>query len=531
MPYYSDLREFLRALEEGDKLVRIRRAIVRETELTPLYRLQFRGLADEERKAFLFENVVGVDGRGFAGVVACGVYGASQEIFALGMGCRLTEVRDRWLESQRRPLPPVKVENGPVHEEVHLGEDLERVGLSEVLPPVEEPGFSGTLRTTTQIVTKDPETGTRNVGQYSGHIHGRKSMALGIGHSHHGFIHWRKQKERGQPLEAAVIVGATPNLTFAASGSLPYGMDEYAVAGALAGEPMELNKCETVDLEVPANAEIVIEGKVSTEFWGPVGSFGEYPGYMYEGTGDTVPLMEVTCITHRRQPVFTPLFVGLAPSDTSLILQHVLEATYYKFLKYDCNIPGVLDVAFPEPMGAARYCVIQIKKTHPSQAWQLLACAAGYEAVTGKIMIVVDEDVNPRDPSAVIWALSYAMQPHRDIQIVTGKSPGLDPSGYPPGVPRKERSFPEPHGSSAILIDATRKWPYPPVGLPKREYMDRALKIWLEEKLPQLNLKEPWYGYPLGNWKKEDEESAELMTRGEYEKVGERLAAKKVRVE
>jgi 4-hydroxy-3-polyprenylbenzoate decarboxylase len=285
-----------------------------------------------------------------------------------------------------------------------------------------------------------------------------------------------------------------------------------------------------VDLEVPSAAEIVIEGKISPEFWGPVGPFGEYPGYMYHGAGDTVPLMEVTCITHRKHPIFTPMFVGLAPSDTTLVLQNLLEATYYKFLKFDCNIPGILDVAFPEPSGVARYCVIQLRKGHPSQPWQALYCAAGYEAVTGKIIIAVDEDVDPRDPSAVIWALSYAAQPHRDIQILTGKSPGLDPSGYPPGVSRRERSFPTPQGASAILIDATRKWPYPPVGLPRKEYMERALAIWEEEKLPALNLKAPWYGYPLGNWGAEDEELASLVLNGEFEKAGQKLAQKRVRI-
>ena len=530
MPYYRDLREFLAVLEKSGKLLRVARPIVRETELMPFYRLQFRGLPEEERKAFLFEKVVGVDGSTFGGMMACGVYGASQEIFALGMGCRTGEVRDRWLEAMRFPISPVMTHAAPVHEEIHLGDDLERVGLRGMIPPVEEPGFSGTLRTTTQVVTKDPETGMRNVGQYSGHIHDRKSMAIGIGHTHHGFLHWQKNRERGKPLEAAVIIGATPNLTFSASSSLPYGVDEYAVAGALAGDPMELVKCKTVDLEVPAAAEIVIEGKISPDFWGPVGAFGEYPGYMYQGAGDTVPLMEVTCITHRRQPIFTPMFVGLAPSDTTVVLQNLLEATYYKFLKFDCNIPGILDVAFPEPAGVARYCVIQIKKSHPSQPWQALYCAAGYEAVTGKIIVVVDEDVNPRDPGAVIWALSYAMQPHRDVQILTGKSPGLDPSGYPPGVPRKERSFPQPQGASAILIDATRKWPYPPVGLPGKEYMERALTIWEEEKLPPLSLKEPWYGYPLGNWGAEDEELASLVVRGEFEEAGRKLARKRVKI-
>lgn len=527
MAYYNDLREFLKVLEENGKLFRIRRPVLRETELMPLYRLQFRGLPENKRKAFLFENVVSVNGQKFDGMMACGVYGASEKIYALGMACQTNEIQKRWVQALLHPVEPEIVDTGTVFEETHIGKELEEAGLAEILPPVEEPGFSGTIRTTTQIVTKDLETGIRNVGAYSGHIHGKKKIAFGVGRHSHGFMHWQKCKQRGQPLDAAIIVGATPNLTFAAATNVPYGVDEYSVAGALAGEPMKLVKCKTVDLEVPATAEIVIEGKVSTQCFAKRGSFGEYPGYMYEGTGDSVPVMEVSCITHRKRPVFTPLFVGLAPTDSYVLSRIRREAIYYKFLKHDCNIPGVLEVAFPEPMAGSSYCVIRINKTHPSQPWQILNCVAGYSAGTGKNIIVVDEDVNPRDYSAVIWALSYAMQPHKDIRIVTGKSPGLDPSGYPPGASSQERRYPEPHGSSAILIDATRKWPYPPVGLPKKDYMERALKIWEEENLPELELKEPWYGYSLGNWGEENEENAALIVKGEYEKVGEKLAIKK----
>lgn len=530
MSYYIDLREFLRVLDEKGKLVRVRRPVVRETELMPLYRLQFRGLPDEQRKAFLFENVVGINGDKFEGTMACGVYGASQDIFALGMGCRFNEVRDRWFDALNHPMEPQMVETGPVQEEIHLGTDLEKSCLEEILPPVEEPGFSSTLRTTTQVVTKDPETGVRNVGQYSGHFQNRNRIAWGIGHTHHGYVHWQKAKQRGIPLEAAIVVGATPNVTFAASAPIPFGVDEYSVAGGLAKEPVRLVKCRTIDLEVPDTAEIVIEGRFSTEYCEPKGSFGEWPGYMYEGTGDVAPIMEVTCITHRKRPIFTPLLVGMAPSDLNLVAETLKEATYYNFLKHNCNIPGVLDVAFPEPMASKTYCVIKIKKTHPSQPWQVLHCAAGYAADVGKIIIVVDEDVNPRDHSAVLWALGLATQPHRDIRILTGKSPGLDPSGSPPGSSAQERSFPSPHGTSAVLIDATRKWPYPPVGLPAKEYMERAIKIWQEENLPSLNLREPWYGYSLGNWSPEQQENASLVARGEYEKVGEKMASKRIKV-
>ncbi len=523
MAYYRDLREFISTLEQAGKLVQIRRSMIKETELLPLFRLQFRGLPEEERKVFLFECVTDVRGKPYLGRVAAGIYGASREVYALGMKCRTEEVFDRWREALIHPISPEIVCSGTVQEEVHVGKEIECLGLDEFPVPVEEPGYSGTIRTTTQFVTKDPETGMRNVGTYSGHFRSPKRLVLGISPTHHAYYHWQKYQERKVPMPAAIIVGATPNIVQVSAANVPYGTDEYAVAGGIAGEPVKLVKCKTVDLEVPADAEIVIEGQISTDTLEPHTSFGEYPGYMYQGSGDIRPVMEVSCIMHRRDPIFTPFLVGLPPSDSHKLMEISTEAIYYKFLKYDSNNPHVVDVAFHESGGGWNYCVVSLHKTHPSQPWQVLNAIAGFDPVIGKIAIVVDEDVDPRDPDAVNWALSFAMQPHRDVRIVTGRSPALDPSAYPPGSSWEERSYPSPHGSSAILFDATRKWPYPPVGLPKKEYMERALHLWKELGLSALKLKEPWYGYSLGNWTKEDEENAELILKGDYHKIGRKL--------
>lgn len=119
------------------------------------------------------------------------------------------------------------------------------------------------------------------------------------------------------------------------------------------------------------------------------------------------------------------------------------------------------------------------------------------------------------------------MQPHRDMRIITHRTPKLDPSAYPPGSSGKERSFPSPSGSSAVLIDATRKWPYAPVGLPQKAYMEEALKLWQEAGLPRLNLKKPWHGYALGRWTAGDEYKAKLTLQGEHFKLGEELQKKR----
>jgi len=531
MAYYRDIRELIQVLEKQSKLWRIRRPVVRETELMPLFWLQFRGLDEAARGAFVFENVVDVKGKKFDFQVAAGLYAASQEIYALGLKCEPDKIKERWIKAVQNPIPPVVVAQGPVQEEVHQGAELEEMGLDEIPFPVEEPGFSGTIRTSANcFITKDPETGLRNCGAYSAHYAGRTRIRCGIAAVHHGHVHWQKARQKGNSLPVAVVVGILPTLMYTSSASLPYGMDELAVAGGLAGEPMEVVRCKTVDLEVPATAELVIEGEILPDQLYPGGAFGDYPGYLHTGRGPSSPLMKVKCITHRKRPIFTATIVGFPPREESKIAQITGEAILYNFLKNFCNIPGILDVAMHESGGYETFAVIQMKKTHPSQPWQALYSAAGYRSSGFKILIAVDEDINPHDMDAVVWALCFSMQPHRDTKILTGKSPSLDPSGYPPGASREERSFPQPQGASSLLIDATRKWAYPPVGLPKKEFMEKAIKIWEEEGLPPLKLRTPWYGYNLGDWTEEDKEFAQLAVEGRFAEIEARLAKKAVKI-
>ncbi|HKZ50280.1 MAG TPA: UbiD family decarboxylase [Dehalococcoidia bacterium] len=532
MAYYKDLRQYLEFLEARGKLTRIRRPMVKETEILPLVRLQFRGLPEEERRAFLFEKVIDVKGRSYDGMVATSWCSASRQLVAWGMGCEdPSEIYERWHSAAANPLQPVLVESGPVQEEVHIGPELAELGLDELPIPVEDPGTSGTIRTTNQFITRDPETGIRNVGTYSGQIRARDRLVWNVSPIHHGFLfHWRKARAMGIPLQGAIVIGATPNVQYVGAANIPYGVDELAVAGGLAGEPVELVRCKTVDLEVPANAEIVIEVEISTEVLEPLTAFCEYPGYtMMVPVPD--PIMKVTAITHRKSPIFTPYLVGMIPSDDSVLHRSVLECEYYHHLKYDCNLPVVQDVAFHDSGGATSYCVVRIKKTHPSQPWQVLYALMGKDPVYGKIAIVVDEDVNPQDPEMVNWALSFSMQPQRDIRILEGRAAGLDPSSAPHTTPGKDWGYPPPMGCSALLIDATRKWPYPPVGLATKEHMERAIELWREEGLPALKLRPPWHSYNLGLWREDDEENARLIVQGDYIKLGEKMARRQTPVE
>ena len=514
--YYADLRAFIAELERRGKLHRWQRPVDKDAELMPLMRLQYRGLSDEARQAFLYEQVTDAKGQRYEMKVITGVYGASREILALGMGCEdPVEIYEKWRRALARPVEPVTVERGAAQERVYTGAELEKFGLTSLPAPVEEPGFSGGIRVTAPFITRDPENATRNVGMYSGHFKAGDRMIAGIARTHHAMLYHHTSARRSErALPVAIVLGTLPDIAYVAAANLPYGVDELAVAGGIRGRPVEMVRCKTIPLEVPAEAEVVIEGEISIEETERGEPFSDYPGYLMVER-DHRPVIKVKAITHRSQAIFTSILVGLPPSESNGISRTCREMMLYNFLKYSCNLPEVLEVCCPEMGGGWNWWVIRMRNTHPSKPHQALQAASGMDTCN-KVIIVVDEDIDPKDPEMVMWAMSFAMQPHRDVRIITGRVPLLDPSAFSLMTKPEERWFPPPVGCSGMLIDATRKGPYPPVGLPKKQFMERALEIWRDEGLAQLKLRTPWHGYPLGLWKAEDDELAERVTKGKY---------------
>lgn len=526
MGYYGDLREYIETLEAKDKLFRIKREIHKDTELVPLVRWQFQGLPERKRKAFLFENVIGARGKRYTGSVLVAAHAPSREIYAIGMKCHPEEITDRWAKGQLHPIEPNLGEKGPVQEEIHIGDGLlSHDGLEEFPIPLTTPGFDNAPYLSAACwVSKDPETGIRNVGVYRGMVKSNTRLGINCLAPQHLRTHWEKCREKGIPLQAAIVIGALPAICYAGVNKLPYGLDEYTVAGGIMGEPVTLVKCKTVDLEVPANAEIVIEGKLPTDSLEREGPHAEHTGYV--GLGQPNPYFNATCITHRKNPIYTVFVDQFPPSEDTKIRQIGYEATYYKFLRHDCNIPGILEVAFHEESGGAQFIVIRMKKRYTTEAWQALNGAAAFNPLHGKYIIAVDDDIDPRDLNSVLWALCYRVQPHQDIRITPGKTAALDPSAI---IPEKLLGSKERAQTSAMLIDATRKWEYPPVALPKKEFMEGARRIWEEEGLPSLEPSTLWFGYSLGAWTEEYEEEAELALRGEHYVTGEKLARERIR--
>src|SRR5437870_13507568 len=211
MAYYRDLREFMTLLEQWGKLWRYSEPIDKDTELIPFHRLQLRGVRAEERQAILFERPVDRHGREYMPVLS-GIYGGSDDLYALGLGCSsASEVQERWHQALTHPIDPVIVEDGPGHEEVHTGADLERLGLEALPAPVEEPGFSGMIRTGTPMVTRDPITRKRNVAAFNAFFRSRTRMVGGFGLYRQSFQHFLNYRKRGAKCPIAIVIGSTPN--------------------------------------------------------------------------------------------------------------------------------------------------------------------------------------------------------------------------------------------------------------------------------------------------------------------------------
>jgi 4-hydroxy-3-polyprenylbenzoate decarboxylase len=530
MSEYQDVRDLVKLVEERGKLVRFKRTINKDTELVPLFRVQLRGLPESERRVFHFEDVVGSNGNRYEMSVLMGIYGASESILATGIGCQsYMEMMERWHTALTRPINPVLIDHAPVQEEVHEGKEIKELGLDEFPVPVEEPGFSGMIRTGLPVITKDPETHIRNVGTYNSFFRARDRLVAGIAPARHAMAyHWQTARRRGEGLPVAIVIGCAPSVMLASSASIPYGTDELAVAGAAIGSPIELVRCRTIPLEVPAHAEAIIEGVISTKVTEPLLPFGEYPGYFCVDH-DNRPVIEVTAITHRKNAMFTPIIVGYPPSDNNIIGSFCESAQLYHCLKYERQLP-VEEVYSPQ-MGWNNFCLIRVSKGTSQKTIAEVLKQAGQITIT-KYIVALDYEINLRDPELVIWALSYTTQPKDDFTIVPGPPSGLDPSAAPMGSRRNRLRAANDHGCSRVLINATRKWPYPPLGLPRKEYMERALQLWQEQgDLPTPRLREPYYGYSLGYWDARLQEYADLIVQGEYLKVGEKTAQLQVNVE
>src|SRR5579872_1317128 len=513
---YPDLHDHVRSLDSAGLLITVDRPINKDTEMHPLVRWQFRGgIEEKDRKGFLFTNVVDGKGRKYDIPVLVGALAANREIYRIGIGCPFEEIDARWMEAARHPIAPRVVDDAPCHEIVITGKDLDKPGngLDGIPLPISTPGWDvAPYATLSQYITKDPDTGIQNMGNYRGQVKARRRLGMnpslelrpGI------YNHWEKLRARGfKKLPCAVVLGAPPCITFASVQKLPESLDELHVAGALVGAPINVVRARTVDLLVPAEAEIVIEGFIDTEYLEPEAPFGESHGYV--NLQEYNAFMNVTAITRRRNAILTSFISQVTPSESSVIRRVAMEPLFLHHLRDVLGIKSVKRVAMREPL-TSLYAVIGIQFARgapETEIWRALDGAATLHRFAGKWVVAVDEDIDPHNADALLWAMSYRCQPQHDLLVVPHKHPGHGPRG-----PRDDGE------TASVLIDATLKGPYAPVALPAREFMERAKAIWQRLGLPPLRPEAPWHGYDLGHWPAELERQARMAAASDYFSLG-----------
>jgi UbiD family decarboxylase len=509
---YADLHEHLSRLESAGLLYRIAEPVNKDTEMHPLVRWQFRGgIPEEERKAFLFTNIVDSKGRHYDIPVAIGAIATNPEIYRIGMDvARIEDIGPAWERAIRNPVPPRIVETAPCQEIVIAGEDLARKGQGlESLPiPISTPGFDAApYLTATCVITRDPDSGVQNMGTYRCQLKSatRLGMMTLANLRAGGYEHWRKHNGRDDGMPIAIVVGCPPVVAFQGPQKLPLDLDEISVAGGLAGGPINVVRGHSVDLLVPAESELVIEGYADPDYLEPEGPFGESHGYV--ALEDYNLIINVSAITRRRDAIITSIISQVTPSESSVVKKLAYEPLFLAHLRDGLGIKGIRQVSLHEPLTNLRKVVIlQFAPSVPrTEIWRALQGALTLHPFVGKFVIAVDEDIEPRNADAVFWAMSYRCNPATDINIVPYREPGHGP-----------RTTEKPELDSAMLIDATMKHPMPPLALPKREYMERAKALWEKLGLPPLKPESPWFGYSLGDWTEEWDRNALTATRGHW---------------
>ena len=465
---YADLREYLDVLGEKGYLKWVEREVDKDWEISAVARAVSQQ-PPSERYALGFRKVKGYDIPVVVGTIA-----ANRDIYATALeipGDR-DSIIDKWSNAFANPVKCREVKDAPCQEVVL---DEQRVDLNKFpIPTWVRAKDANPYITAPCMISKDPATGIQNVGIYRMEVKGanRTGMLWDLP-SQHGAIHYKMWEDLNKPMPVCVAIGVDPTVLMAAGGKAMYGVDELDVAGTLRGEPLPVIKAKTVDLLVPATAEIILEGEIKPHYREWEGPFGEYTGYM--GGPYELPIFEVKCITHHKNPIYQALHSQMPPSESSLLRQIPEEANIYKHLIKDLKIPGIKDIHLPESGSSYAILWISMKTLYPGQARQVLSAAWTHHPAFAKWIVVTDDDVDIRDPFTREWILSWRVEPAKDIYTISGTSSLLlDPSTSPMDVPLWDQR----RLSSKVFIDATKKYEYPQIAIPPREDMAKVKKDW-----------------------------------------------------
>ena len=448
---YADLTDFLKDLDRKDELVRVGDEVSPDLEIAALTDLACKAPAGGP--ALLFERPTGFDVP-----VAANVFGSMRRM-CLALGVRelddvareidelMTPKMPEGLLGAVRMLPsmarladllPKTVRDGPCQEVV------DRDGTLDDLPILRcWPEDGGRYITLPLVFTKDPATGMRNIGTYRLQVFDGRTTGMHWQRHKGGAQHHRVAERRGERLEVAVALSAEPVLTYCATAPMPEGLDELLLAGFLSRRRIEMVRCVSVDLEVPASAHIVLEGYVEPGERRREGPFGDHTGFY--SLPDDYPVFHITCITRRRKPTYLTTVVGIPPME-DYYLGKASERIFLPVIRK--TLPEIVDMHFPAEGIFHNLVLISIDKRYPGHARKIMnACWGLGQLMFSKTIVVVDADVNVQDEREVAWIVGTHMDPERDIQFTRGPIDDLDDASDRPAY------------GSKMGIDATRKWP------------------------------------------------------------------------
>ena len=442
----KDLRSWLATLENEGELKICRAKVECGSEIQEIA----RQMSARQGPAVVFENILGYENNWCSRLFVGSLNSNAKLALALGLPKNTTEdgVVNRLLATLNRPVEPQHLTQGSIQQNVISKEDVD---LNTLPVPQWHPHDQGRyINTWAAVVTRDPETGQTNVGAYRGVIHDRNHIGVLLLCSQGWGIHFEKYTQRGEPMPIACVYGWDPSLMLAA-GSPVTTVDEWRWMGAIREAPVGLVPCQTVDLEVPASAEIVIEGWLTTdrERFANEGPFREKIGY---GRSYHMPQIEVSCICHRDNPIMVGSATGLAPivEEQALVINAGVKAVLLNAL-HSAGIPNVLDLSL------APYFACQIKKSYQGHAYQVACTLFGHKALNMnyKMLFVVEDDVDLKDGRALMAAINAHVDPQRDIHIFPTQRTLVDPA-----MSQQDHNYHIYGGSggSKVLIDATRNW-------------------------------------------------------------------------
>jgi 4-hydroxy-3-polyprenylbenzoate decarboxylase len=468
---YRSMREFIAALEQHGKLRRIAQKIDRLWEPACLAKWMYQALPNDRRFGLLFENVAGSDIP-----LATGLLGASVEAYALALGVEPAGINDKWVHAILNRIPPVTVQEASCQQVVHVGED---VRLSDLPIPVWTPGKDVGPYITTNMLTRDATTGAQGTGVYRTQVRDDRSVIVNLSPGRQSFARTKSYTDQGKPAPIAWVITAEPAVHLASVANLPYGIDEIDVAGGLIGEPIQMVKAKTIDLMVPANAEIIIEGEVMPGEFEMEGPFGEFAGYM--GPVGKKPVARITAITHRRNPIYYGYTSQMPPSESTVIQSLTNAGVILKMLRHDHGELGVSDVHIDLTFGGLLAHVIVAMTTQlPEDGKRIGRLVADMTAL--KRVTVVDSDIDIRDPLHLEWAMNSRFNPARDTIIIDDV---YFPMHMDPSVRPAEGKMAL---GSKLVLDATQKVDAGTFSLPSKEYMMRALDLWKTLGLPEFDI-------------------------------------------